>query len=152
MTNLQVEQDQSNQLVSTSVVGRRITTEGMVGKTTMADGVVAKIVGLAAREIEGVHDLIGSGAASTISGLTSRVTKSDQRAQGVLVEVGEREVAADLRMVVLYGVNIPQLADAVRRNISYRVAEITGLTVKEVNINVVDLFFPEVSPPTSRVE
>jgi len=153
MTNLQVEQDQSNQLVSTSVVGRRITTEGMVGKTTMADGVVAKIVGLAAREIEGVHDLIGSGAASTISGLTSRVTKSDQRAQGVLVEVGEREVAADLRMVVLYGVNIPQLADAVRRNISYRVAEITGLTVKEVNINVIDLFFPEESsPPTSRVE
>jgi len=152
MTEVQVEQNQSNQLVSTSTVGRRIATEEIAGKTIMADGVIAKIVGLAAREIEGVHDLTGSGAVSTISGLASRVTGSDQRAQGVLVEVGEREVAADLRMVVLYGVNIPQLADAVRRNISYRVAEITGLIVKEVNINVADLFFPEESPQTARVE
>lgn len=154
MTDLQVEHDQSNQLVSTStsVTGRRVVTEEIAGKTIMADGVIAKIVGLAAREIDGVQDLIGGGAASTISGLASRVTGSDQRAQGVLVEVGEREVAADLRMVVLYGVNIPQLAEAVRRNISYRVAEITGLIVKEVNINVIDLFFPEESAHTSRVE
>jgi uncharacterized alkaline shock family protein YloU len=152
MTDLQVEQDLSNQLVSTSAIERRVVTEGIAGKTIMADGVIAKIVGLAAREIEGVHDLTGSGAVSTISGLASRVTGSDQRAQGVVVEVGEREVAADLRMVVLYGVNIPQLADAVRRNISYRVAEITGLIVKEININVIDLFFPEESPQTSRVE
>jgi uncharacterized alkaline shock family protein YloU len=151
MTEVQVEQDHSNQLVSTSAVGRRTTTEGIAGKTIMADGVVAKIVGIAAREIEGVHDLSSSGPVSTISGLASRVTGSDQRAQGVLVEVGEREVAVDLRMVVLYGVNIPQLADAVRSNISYRIAEITGLIVKEVNINVTDLFFPEESGQPSRV-
>jgi uncharacterized alkaline shock family protein YloU len=152
MTEVQIEQNQSNQLVSTSAVGRRVVTEGIAGKTIMADGVVAKIVGIAAREIEGVHDLTSGGAVSTISGLASRVTGGDQRAQGVLVEVGEREVAVDLRMVVLYGVNIPQLADAVRRNISYRVAEITGLIVKEVNINVTDLFFPEESGTPSRVE
>ena len=151
MTQVQVEQDHSNQLVSTSALEHRSVTERIAGKTIMADGVVAKIVGIAAREIEGVHDLSGSGAASTISGLASRVTGSDQRAQGVLVEVGEREVAVDLRMVVLYGVNIPQLADAVRRNISYRVAEITGLIVKEVNINVTDLFFPDEGAQQSRV-
>jgi uncharacterized alkaline shock family protein YloU len=152
MTEVQIEQDHSKQIVSTSTIERKVITEGIAGKTIMADGVIAKIVALAAREIEGVHDLTGSGAASTISGLASRVTGSDQRAQGVLVEVGEREVAADLRMVVLYGVNIPQLADAVRRNIGYRVAEITGLTVKEVNINVTDLFFPEENGHPSRVE
>jgi uncharacterized alkaline shock family protein YloU len=152
MSQVQVEQDHSNQLVSTSALEHRAATERVAGKTSMADGVIAKIVGIAAREIEGVHDLSGSGAASTISGLASRVTGSDQRAQGVLVEVGEREVAADLKMVVLYGANIPQLADAVRRNISYRVAEITGLIVKEVNINVTDLFFPEQGGQQSRVE
>jgi uncharacterized alkaline shock family protein YloU len=152
MAEVQIEQDQNKQLVSTSAVGRRITSEAIQGKTTMADGVIAKIVAIAAREIEGVHDLAGSGAVSTISGLASRVTGSDQRAQGVLVEVGEREVAVDLRMVVLYGVNIPQLADAVRRNISYRVSEITGLIVKEVNINVIDLFFPEEDGRPPRVE
>jgi uncharacterized alkaline shock family protein YloU len=151
MNNIQVDQNQDNQLLSTSVITRGVAEE-IAGKTSMADGVVAKIVAIAAREIEGVHDLAGGGTASTISGLASRVTRSDQRAQGVFVEVGEHEVAVDLKMVVLYGVNIPQLADAVRRNISYRVAEITGLIVKEVNINVTDLFFPDEGAPPSRVE
>lgn len=147
MAEVQVEQN----LVSTPAVGRMMETAVIPGKTVMADGVVAKIVGIAAREVDGVHDLVGSGPTATLSGLASRVTGADQRAQGVLVEVGEREVAVDLRMVVLYGVNIPQLADVVRRNISNRVSAITGLIVKEVNINVVDLFFPE-EAQASRVE
>lgn len=147
MAEVQVEQN----LVSTPAVGRMIDSV-VQGKTIMADGVIAKIVGIAAREVDGVHDLVGSGPTATLSGLASRVTGGDQRAQGVLVEVGEREVAVDLRMVVLYGVNIPQLADVVRRNISNRVSGITGLIVKEVNINVVDLFFPEDSTHPSRVE
>lgn len=146
MAEVQVEQN----LVSTPAVGRMIDSV-VQGKTIMADGVIAKIVGIAAREVDGVHDLAGSGPTATLSGLASRVTGADQRAQGVLVEVGEREVAVDLRMVVLYGVNIPQLADVVRRNIGNRVSGITGLIVKEVNINVVDLFFPEDTHP-SRVE
>jgi uncharacterized alkaline shock family protein YloU len=153
MTEVQIEQDQNRQLVSTAATGRMIDAVGVQGKTTIADGVIAKIVSLAAREVDGVHGLVGSGPGTTLSGLASRVTGTDQRAQGVLVEVGEREVAVDLRMVVLYGVNIPQLAEEVRRNISNRVSAISGLIVKEVNINVADLFFPEETPPpASRVQ
>ena len=113
------------------------------GKTTIANGVVAKIVGIAAREIDGVKDVVSTGAGATLSGLATRVTRGDTRSQGVSVEVGEREAAASINIVAYYGVSIPQLADAIRRNIIDRVESMTGLTVVAVDINVNDLYFEE---------
>ena len=121
------------------------------GKTIIADGVVAKIAGMAAREIEGVHDLVAIGSA--IAGFAGRLSRGDQRATGVNVEVGHREAAIDLNMTVDYGVSIPQLAAAVRQNIMDRVQAMTGLIVKEVNINAADLYFPgEDTTTQSRVQ
>lgn len=122
---------------------REIEASTDQGKTTIADGVVAKIVGIATREIEGIHDLVATGAGATISGLATRVTGGDTRASGVSVEVGEKEAAVDLTVVVEYGVSIPQVANAVRRNIINRVGAMTGLTVKEINIAVTDMYFPQ---------
>jgi len=113
------------------------------GKTTIANGVVAKIVGIAAREIDGVKDVVGTGAGGTISGLATRVTRGDTRSQGVSVEVGEREAAASINIIAYYGVSIPQLADAIRRNIIDRVESMTGLTVIAVDIAVTDLYFED---------
>jgi uncharacterized alkaline shock family protein YloU len=113
------------------------------GKTTIANGVVAKIVGIAAREIDGVKAVVGTGAGATISGLATRVTRGDTRAQGVSVEVGERETAASINIIAYYGVSIPQLADAIRRNIIDRVETMTGLTVVAVDIAVTDLYFED---------
>lgn len=113
------------------------------GKTIIADTVVAKIAGAAAREVDGVHDLVPIGAGATIAGFAGRLTRADQRTTGVSVEVGHREAAIDLNMTVEYGVSIPQVADAMRQNIIDRVRSMTGLVVKEVNINAADLYFPE---------
>ncbi len=122
--------------------GRIVDAEGL-GRTIIADGVVAKIAGIAAREVDGVHDLTTSGAGAAFAGLATRVTRGDTRGQGVNVEVGEREAAVDLAMVVDFGVSIPQVAEAVRRNIMDRIRSMTGLTVKEVNIDVADLYFAD---------
>lgn len=121
------------------------------GKTVISESVVAKIAGAAAREIEGVHDLVPMGAGATIAGFAGRLARSDQRSTGVNVEVGHREAAVDLNMRVDYGVSIPQVAEAVRQNITERVRGMTGLTVKEVNINAADLYFPE-EAAESRVQ
>jgi uncharacterized alkaline shock family protein YloU len=121
------------------------------GKTVISDSVVSKIVGAAAREIEGVHDLVPMGAGATIAGFAGRLARTDQRSTGVSVEVGQREAAVDLNMIVDYGVNIPQVAEAVRHNIVERVRGMTGLLVKEVNINAADLYFPE-EAEQSRVQ
>lgn len=113
------------------------------GKTTIADAVVAKIAALATREVPGVHALVDQGLGSKISGLAQRVVGTDARGQGVNVEVGERETAVDLALTLDYGVNIAQVTDGVRRNVVNRVQAMTGLVVKEVNIEVIDLYFAE---------
>ncbi len=111
------------------------------GTTTIADGVVSKVAGIAAREVPGVHDL-GGGATRAIGGATRALGIGDERSQGVSVEVGEREAAVDLVVVVEYGESVPQVANQIRDNVTKRIEGITGLHVTEVNIAVNDLFFP----------
>jgi uncharacterized alkaline shock family protein YloU len=113
------------------------------GKTHIANEVVAKIVALATKEIAGVHDMGTLGISDTLTGFAQRAAKTGQSTQGVQVEVGEREVAIDLKVVVEYGVSIPQVASAIRRNLASRIKTMTGLTVKEVNIDVSGLYFAE---------
>ncbi len=62
--------------------------------------------------------------------------------QGVAVEVGERQAAVDLTIVVEYGVAIVELARAIRRNVIASIEQMTGLEVVEVNVSVVDLQLP----------
>ncbi len=111
------------------------------GVTTIADAVVSKVAGIAAREVPGVHNM-GGGAARAVGGLTSRMGIGDERSQGVAVEVGEHEAAVDLTITIEYGESIPQVSNAVRDNVAKRIEGITGLSVTEVNIAVNDLFFP----------
>ncbi len=130
------------------------------GTTTIANGVVSKIAGLAASEIDGVYQLVATGAGQALSGLAQRVTGTEARDRGVTVEVGQREAAVDLRLITVYGASIPEVSQAVRQNIVMRVREMTGLMVKEVNIDVVDLYFPgdereqppAPPPPAPRVQ
>jgi uncharacterized alkaline shock family protein YloU len=145
----ETEQTSQSLVRSELSIDRQYATEltSESGKTTIANAVVAKIAGIAAREIDGVHGLVTQGASGLISGLTTRVGASDARTQGVAVEVGQREAAIDLIIVVIYGVSIPQVAEAVRHNVINRVQAMTGLTVKEVNISVVDLYFADEAPP-----
>ena len=113
------------------------------GKTSIADTVVAKIAGIAAREIDGVHDL--GGAASRMVGRVREVIPGTTQnvTQGVSVEVGEKQAAVDLGLVAEYGVAIHQLAQAVRENVIGAISGMTGLEVTEVNIMVHDVHFAD---------
>ena len=61
------------------------------GSTSIADVVVTKVAGIAAREVRGVHNL-GGGMTRTLGSVTQAVGIDDERSQGVSVEVGEREL------------------------------------------------------------
>ncbi|MCQ4206144.1 MULTISPECIES: Asp23/Gls24 family envelope stress response protein [Streptomyces] len=124
------------------------------GRTTIADGVVEKIAGLAARDVVGVHAM-GSGLSRTFGAVRDRVpggTKSVSR--GVKAEVGEVQTALDLEIVVEYGVSIADTARAVRENVIAAVERMTGLEVVEVNIAVSDVKLPdeEDEEPESRLQ
>lgn len=112
------------------------------GRTSIAEVVVAKIVAMATREVDGVYAM-GTGSARMIGAVRQRVPGARaSETQGVAVEVGERQAAADLDLVVEYGVSIPDLANAVRGNVISAVERICGLEVTEVNIGVDDIHLP----------
>ncbi|WP_455432764.1 Asp23/Gls24 family envelope stress response protein [Streptosporangium soli] len=111
------------------------------GITTIGDSVVAKIAALAAREVSGVHEM-GSGGARALGTMRGMVGAGKGTTQGVSVEVGERQAAVDIDLVVDYGVGIPDLAAGVRRNVISAVERMCGLEVTEVNIRVDDVHLP----------
>ena len=110
------------------------------GKTTIADSVVEKLAGIAAREVAGVYEL-GGGAARALGALRDRIPATGGKpvSQGVRVEVGERQAAVDIDLVAEYGVSIVDVAGAVREHVISTLERITGLEVTEVNIAVGDI-------------
>ena len=122
------------------------------GTTSLGNTVVTKVAAIAAREIGGVHDL-GGGVARAIGGATGRVGMGTEATRGVSVEVGSRQAAVDLSLVLEYGVSIPEVTEAVRDNVIKRIEGITGLEITEVDISVNDLYFPgDDTGGESRVE
>jgi uncharacterized alkaline shock family protein YloU len=113
------------------------------GRTTIADGVVEKIAGLAARDVDGVHAM-GSGISRTFGAVRDRVPGGGKSvSRGVKAEVGEVQTAIDLEIVVEYGVSIADTARDVRENVIAAVERMTGLEVVEVNIAVSDVKLPD---------
>ena len=115
------------------------------GSTTIRDGVVSKVAGIAAQEVDGVR-MGGGGASQAVGSIMSAVPGvggGGSQSQGVSVEVGEVEAAVELTMTVEYGRVIHRVAEAVRGNVIRRVENLVGLRVTEVNISVTDVFFPQ---------
>lgn len=101
------------------------------GQIKIADEVVGIIAGLAATEVDGVAGMSG-GIAGGITEMLGRKNLS----KGVKVEVGEKEAAIDLYIIVEYGAKIPEVAWNIQENVKNAVESMTGLNVIEVNINV----------------
>ncbi|MEC4020556.1 Asp23/Gls24 family envelope stress response protein [Streptomyces sp. H27-D2] len=117
---------------------------GSRGRTTIADGVVAKIAGMAARDVPGVYAM-GGGFARGMGAMRERVPGVGGKSltSGVKVEVGEAQTVVDLEIVVEYGVSIIEVAGDVRENVITAIERMTGLEVIEVNIAVGDVKLPD---------
>lgn len=132
-----------------------VSTEG---RTTIADTVVAKIAGIAVREVSGVY-AIGGSTSRAVGAIRDRIPgSSTNHAQGVSVEVGEKQAAVDVELIAEYGVSIADLAAGIRRNVIGAIERMTGLEVTEVNIDVQDVHIAsdddgqDEAPSESRVQ
>jgi uncharacterized alkaline shock family protein YloU len=129
------------------------TTESDGGKTIIDDVVVAKIAAAACQEVGGIHDMGTKGVGGAVAGAFGAMTGggSDQQStKGVTVEVGEHEAIVNVNLIVDYGARIPQLVEALRKNVSDRLLTLTGLTVRAVNVEVSDVYFPPQQPPAPQ--
>ena len=115
-----------------------VKTDTGLGTIKIADEVVSIIAGLVATEIDGIAGMSG-GLVGGIAEMLGRKNFS----KGVKVEVGEREAAVDLFIIVKYGVRIPDVALAAQENIKRAIENMTGLSVVEVNVHVQGVNFPE---------
>jgi uncharacterized alkaline shock family protein YloU len=123
------------------------------GTTAVADMVVAKVAGIATREMPGVYAM-GAGMTRAFGVVRDRIpgVTSTSVSQGVTVEVGERQAAIDIDLVVEYGISIPDLAEGVRRNVIDSVERMCGLEVTEVNITIGDVHLPTDDDPDPTAE
>lgn len=112
--------------------------ESATGKTVINDSVVAKVAGIAAREVDGVHAL-GGGTARAIGAIRDAINATDLT-QGISVEVGETQVAVDATIVTEYPVSLQKVADDVRSAIAEAIQGIVGLEVAEINVTINDVY------------
>lgn len=109
-----------------------------LGTIRIADEVVSIIAGLAATEVEGVAGMSGG-----ITGGIAEILGRKNFSKGVKVEVGEKEAAIDLYIIVKYGVRIPDIALNVQEAVKAAIENMTGLSTVEVNVHVQGVGFPE---------
>jgi len=102
-----------------------------LGTIKITDEVVAIIAGLAATEVPGVSGMSGGIAGGIVEALGRK-----NLSKGVKVEVGEKEAAIDLYIIVEYGYRIPEIAWNIQEKVKRSVETMTGLNVVEVNIHV----------------
>ncbi|WP_117209847.1 Asp23/Gls24 family envelope stress response protein [Allorhizocola rhizosphaerae] len=123
------------------------------GVTTIADEVVGKIAGIAAREIAGVHDL-GGDFARGFAFLTQRIGLGDadggsESDRGVRVRLEGTTAIIDMTIVIEFGYVVHSVTDAVRVKVIAAVENMLGLEVLEVNIRVDDVHVADDKPATA---
>ncbi|GIO11808.1 alkaline-shock protein [Cohnella xylanilytica] len=109
-----------------------------MGTIQIAPEVIEVIAGLATVEVEGVAGMSG-GISSGIAELLGRKNLS----KGVKVEVGQKEAAVDVNIIVEYGRRIPEIAAEIQRNVQRSIETMTGLNVVEVNVHIHDVHFKQ---------
>ncbi|KZE12750.1 Asp23/Gls24 family envelope stress response protein [Priestia aryabhattai] len=102
---------------------------------TFEDQVIKKIAGMATNEIKGILSMSGG----FMSGLTDRFRSTEDITKGINAEVGEKQVALDLKVIVEYGKNVPAIFSETVNNVKKSVHDMTGLEVVEVNMHVEDV-------------
>ncbi|WP_151734345.1 Asp23/Gls24 family envelope stress response protein ['Paenibacillus yunnanensis' Narsing Rao et al. 2020] len=107
-----------------------------IGEIQIAPEVIEVIAGLATVEVKGVAGMSG-GFAGGIVELLGRKNLS----KGVKVEVGQREAAVDVSVIIEYGYRLPEVAAEIQRNVKRSIETMTGLTVVEVNVQIHDVQF-----------
>ena len=103
-----------------------------LGRITISSDAVAQIVGHTAAECYGVVGMAGRGR-------FGRLLTRDRLTQGIEVAGSDGAIAIDVHVVVEYGLNLAEVAGAVRNRVRYEVERLTGLSVAAVEVHISDV-------------
>ncbi|HFI0626727.1 TPA: Asp23/Gls24 family envelope stress response protein [Streptococcus suis] len=105
------------------------------GTVTYADQVIERMIGHALQHVPGLLSISGG----FFTGIKNKLINSSDVREGINVEVGSKQVATDLKIVVEYGKDIPEIVETMKSIIGTEVKKMTHLEVVEVNVEVVDI-------------
>lgn len=105
------------------------------GTVTYADQVIEKMIGHALQQVPGLLSISGG----FFTNIKNKLINSSDVREGINVEVGSKQVATDLKIVVEYGKDIPEIVETMKSIIGAEVKKMTHLEVVEVNVEVVDI-------------
>ncbi|MDT2363056.1 Asp23/Gls24 family envelope stress response protein [Enterococcus faecium] len=109
--------------------------DSMRGELSYEDKVVQKIIGIAIEQVDGLLSANG-GFFSNVAG---KLVNTDNVTAGIETEVGKKQVAVDMDVIVEYGKDIEKIFEEMQEIIGKEVKNMTHLEVIEVNANVVDI-------------
>lgn len=107
-------------------------------KLSFNDQVLAKIAAITTREVNGILSMSGS----FFSGLRESLGGTDVT-KGVSVDTDKNDVIVNLELVMEYGQSAPQIFEQLKEKIAEKVRFMTGMTVVETNVRVVDILSRE---------
>lgn len=116
-------------------------TVNAYGSIRISEDAIAGIVSMVVAQIKGISGMSGS----MTSGLTEMLGKKNLT-KGVKVELNNQDIVIALSIFVEYGVKIPKLALEIQSQVRNSIQTMTGLQVKEVNINVQGISFEHTEP------
>ena len=106
------------------------STDNTVGNVKISQDVVATVAQNATLEVEGVESV-----STANTGIRSLLTKTNYF-KPVKIEINEDVAAIQINIVVDQQKRIPDLANAVQRNVKNAIQSMTGLTVSRVDVIV----------------
>lgn len=96
--------------------------------------VIEKIASVAVYQVPGVLDLKGG----VIAGIQETFGSEDMT-KGVSAEIGEKEAAFDISIIMEHGYSAQKVYDDIKEIVSEHIQTMTGLEAVEINLKVVDL-------------
>lgn len=106
------------------------------GKTTIAPDVLHTIARLTALNVDGVSRM-----SAIPAGKGKRLFKRGA-SEGVVIDVQDGVVFADLYLILKNGFNIREVSRQIQREVARAISEMVGMQVGRVNIHVEDIEFP----------
>lgn len=105
----------------------------MNGHITITEAALASFIGLTAHEVPGV---VGMAPASFREGILKVLGRAQAR-EGVVITREDGKYAADLYVVVAYGVNIPTVARNITDRVEHAVKTMAGIELARTRVHAV---------------
>ncbi len=119
-----------------SIISNAIETVTKYGNITISENVIIDVIKKATCSVKGVTKLSGGTFVDSIANLIGSQRISDR---AIVINIDGDLLTAEVKVNMLYGEHIPEVAARVQNTISEEVKRIAGLTVTRVDVIIQEI-------------